>query len=119
MKMVIDLKTLDGKIFDKTLGEIESLVRKRGLEFKKVYLPTKMLTVDSGYELRIRRALLTITNPDTAMVNAINQSLRPIAQNLEIETKRLKNALAQSGKEMSEKYIKDRLGSKIEIQKGF
>lgn len=117
--MVIDLKTLDGKAFDKALGEIESLARKRGLGFKKIFLPTKTLTVDSGYELRIRRAILTITNPDTPTVNTINEYLRPIAQNLETETKRLKNALAEYGKEMSEKHIKNRLGSKIEIQKGF
>jgi ribosomal protein S10 len=119
MKMVIDLKTLDGKTFDKALGEIETLAKKRGLGFKKIYLPTKTLTVDSGYELRIRRAMLTISNPDTKTVNEINEYLRPIAQNLEIEAKRLKNALAQYGKKMSEKYIQNRLGSKIEIQKGF
>jgi hypothetical protein len=119
MKMVIDLKTLDGKAFDKTLGEIESLVKKRGLGFQKKYLPTKTLKVDSGYELRIRRAMLTISNPDTPTVNAVKEFLKPIAQNLEKETKRLKNALAQYGKEMSEKHIMNRLGSKIEIQKGF
>lgn len=119
MKMVIDLKTLDGKAFDKALGEIENLAKKKGLDFKKVYLPTKTLTVDSGYELRIRRAILTITNPDTQTANIIKESLKPIAQNLEVETKRLKNALSQYGKEMSEKYIQNRLGSKIEIQKGF
>jgi len=119
MKLIIDLKTLDGKAFDKTLGEIENLAKKRGLGFQKKYFPTKTLKVDSGYELRIRRAMLTISNPDTLTVNAIRESLRPIAQNLEKETKRLKNALAQYGKETSEKHIQNRLGSKIEMQKGF
>jgi hypothetical protein len=63
--------------------------------------------------------MLTITNPDVATVNGVNEILRPISKNLEIETKRLKNALAQYGKEIPEKYIMNRLGSKIEIQKGF
>ena len=106
-------------MFDKTLGEIENLVKKRGLGFKKIYLPTKTLTVDSGYELRIRRAMLTISNPDNKTVNEINIALRPISQNLEIEARRLKNALAQYGKQIAEKEIKRKLGSKIEIHKGF
>lgn len=119
MKMVIDLKTLDMNAFNKALGLIESLVKKRGFNYNRILFPTKTLIVDSGYELRISRAMLTITNPDVTIIRGINEILMPITKNLEIETKRLKNALAQNGRDMSEKYIQKRLGSKIEIQKGF
>lgn len=117
--MIIDLKSLDGKAFEKSLGEIESLVKKKGLKFQKVFLPTKKLTVDSEYELRIRRAILTITNPDATTVNGIKEALKPISQTVDVEAKRIKNALAQRGIRQEEEYIKGKLCTRIELKKEF
>lgn len=119
MKIVIDLKSTDGKLFEQTLGKLQSLAKRKGFQLKRMPLPTKSFQVPSGYQVRIRRAIITIVNPQEKEVIEIKETLRPISDNLAIEVKALKNALSLEGKEISETEIRKKLSSKIEVQKGF
>jgi ribosomal protein S10 len=119
LKIIIDLKSTDGKLFEQTLGKLQNLAKRKGIQLKRMPLPTKYFQVPSGYEVRIRRAIITIVNPQEKEITEIKETLRPISENLAIEVKALKNALALEGKEVSERELKEKLCSKIEVQKGY